>query len=266
MVNAFRRSSLITVSVLAFAVLATACAKKKSGGPGSKAISQMPPGAFGTTDGMIFFSGASAAQVDGFVLLPLQFFNPPDPACPVISSATSGNVTLVKGGCTDNTGTVWSGEIDVVAIESTSNFSLIFNQFKSSSTTTCNGMHLTETNLDDGTFTVANGTQYSADLVYDSSYVETADSHCGMTRSQTAYAYNWSKVQSGADTDGMNGPDDLVFNGSGKVGFYTTGAVSPTNGINGFVSASTVNEDVNNVICSSEAHGQRWRTHRRHHL
>ena len=153
-----------------------------------------------------------------------------DDKCP--SESTKGTVTTLTGGCTDTDGTVWQGTAEVD--ESTG--SIVYTDFGAAADLDCDKVKKTveDSYVVNGTVTANKAGDFTVDL--------DVDQVSGDTKTCTDEAGTATMVYSGSVVPGKAKKEE-VWNGSGNYG----------DSFNGKVAATTVDESIDDTVCSSEA-------------
>jgi hypothetical protein len=235
---------------LAWCVLVVACSSSSSGGGGSDFIKGLNPATIQTSVDMKAWAGASApgAYYSGLTGLLLAGIDvgtgsgsgSSAPACP--TKTMSGTTTSYEGGCTDDNGRVWFGSATSVGNSATGG-TVTYDGFGYDGMTTCMTMMYPQHIQFDGTLTQNIGTPntFRVDVTTSSDGVNSMT--CVTASGKSAVVYSGSFTPTGVDMNGDGTPDGKLWEGSGQFGNTLTGKVS----------ATTVDEVVDNNVCSHEA-------------
>jgi hypothetical protein len=227
---------------LCLALWLTACGTDPSGSSG--VLGGLPPATIATSADMKVWSGASAAASYASGLEPLflaTFTTGNTPrTCP--AATTSGTRTTYTGGCTDDQGDTWFGTATEDG-DMTAGGTITYSGFGYDGMTTCmNAMYPSRVTYN-GTVhqTVSDTTNdFSVDITTNATGVNTMT--CVTASGTSAISYSGTFTPTGADTNGDGKPDGKLWEGSGELG----------NSLYGKVSATTVDELIDNSVCSHE--------------
>lgn len=237
---------------LAWCLLLVACSSSSPGGS-TGFINGLPPATIQTATDMKQWSGASAPGAYYSGLEPLLLAGLAGtgtgsgsgsgsgaPACPV--KTMSGTTSSYEGGCTDSKGRTWFGSATSTGDQTTGG-TITYDGFGYDGTNTCMTMMVPVHLVFDGTLHQTIGTQnaFTVDVTTTSDGVDSTT--CTTLSAKSAVSYSGSFTPTGADTNGDGTPDGKLWEGAGSFG----------NTLYGKVSAQTVDEVVDNNVCSHEA-------------
>jgi len=234
---------------LASCVVLAACSSSPSGG--SDFIKGLPPGTIQTATDMKAWAGASApgayySGLTGLLIAGIDGVGTGSgsgssaPACP--TKTTTDTTTSYTGGCTDDKGRMWFGSATSVG-DSTTGGTITYDGFGYDGMATCMNMMYPQHIQFDGTLKQNIGTTntFTVNVTTTSDGVNSMT--CVTASGKSAVVYSGSFTPTGADTNGDGTPDGKLWEGSGDFGNTLTGRVS----------ATTVDELVDNSVCSHEA-------------
>ena len=237
---------------VAWCVLLVACSSSSpGGGGGSGFIKDLSPATIQTADDIKAWAGASAPGAYYSGLIPLLIAGIDSGGtgsgsgsggvmCP--TKTTSGTTTGYEGGCTDDKGRVWFGSATEVG-DSTTGGTITYAGFGYDGMATCMGMMYPQHVVFDGTLRQNIGTPNSFNVDVTTSSEGVNSTTCVSASGKSAVVYAGSFTPTGADTNGDGTPDGKIWEGAGDFG----------NSLTGKVSAETVDEVVDNNVCSHEA-------------